>query len=75
MDPSAAPLSAADKSTFLGSADHWRPSSEFHGSPGYADPRPDRRIVINEVLSAPAAPDLDFIELFNSSASPQSLGG
>jgi hypothetical protein len=31
--------------------------------------------VINEVLSAPAAPDLDFIELFNSSASPQSLGG
>ncbi len=75
VDPSAAPLNAADKSTFLGSADHWRPSSEFHGSPGYAGLGPDRRVVINEVHSAPAAPEVDFIELFNTSASPQSLGG
>jgi hypothetical protein len=63
------------KGAYLSTAANWRPSSEFHGSPGYAGSGPDHRVVINEILSASLAPEMDFIELGNASGVSQSLGG
>ena len=74
-NPSAAPPTLPEKALFLGSAESWRPSSEFHGTPGYAGSGPDNRVVINEVLAASIAPSTDFIELLNISGLDQSLGG
>jgi len=74
-DPAAAPTTLPDKEFFLSTAANWRPSSEFHGSPGYAGSGPDNRIVINEILTASLAPEVDFIELANRSGTSQSLGG
>lgn len=74
VDPMAAPLSLPEKAVWLGGAGSWRPSSEFHGSPGYAGAGPDNRIVINEVLSASVTPAVDFIELLNISGVSQSVG-
>jgi hypothetical protein len=74
-NPALAPLTLPDKATWLGTASSWRPSAEFHGSPGYAGSGPDQRVVINEVLSASIAPAVDFVELLNISASTQNPGG
>ncbi|HWB03161.1 MAG TPA: lamin tail domain-containing protein [Verrucomicrobiales bacterium] len=74
-DPGAAPSALPEKATWLGTASSWRPSAEFHGSPGYAGSGPDQRIAINEVLSASVAPGVDFIELLNISGVPQNPGG
>jgi hypothetical protein len=74
-DPGAAPATRAEKESYLNAASSWRPSSEFHGSPGWAGSGPDHRVVINEILSASLAPDVDFIELLNVSGAPQSVGG
>ncbi len=74
-DPGSAPATLPEKSVFLGTAANWRPSSEFHGSPGYAGSGPDNRIVINEILSASLSPSVDFIELLNTSGVSQSVGG
>ncbi|MFN0127998.1 MAG: lamin tail domain-containing protein, partial [Verrucomicrobiales bacterium] len=72
--PAEAPATVAEKNIWLAAAVHWRPSSEFHGSPGRAGAGPDRRIVINEALSASVAPAVDFIELLNVSGIDQSVG-
>jgi len=74
-DPAAAPVTRTEKEAFYNAAANWRPSSEFHGSPGRAGSGPDNRVVINEVRSASLAPQTDFIELLNISGAPQSLGG
>ena len=74
-DPNSAPTTLPDKAAFLGTAGNWRPSAEFHGSPGYAGSGPDNRVVINEILSASLAPSVDFIELLNISGVSQSVGG
>ena len=72
--PSSAPVTLPDKALFLGTATNWRPSSEFHGSPGYAGSGPDNQVVINEISPASIPPDVDFIELFNPSGTSQSIG-
>ena len=74
-NPSSAPTTLPGKAAFLGTPENWRPSSEFHGTPGYAGSGPDNRIVINELLSASIAPATDFIELLNISGVSQSVGG
>ena len=54
----------------------WRASSQPAGSPGADDPEPAvAAIVINEVLTASAPPQQDWIELFNPTASPVDIGG
>lgn len=55
--------------------DSWRPSSEYHGSPGDAGSGPDRRVVINEVLSHSSLPAVDQIELHNRAAEGIEVGG
>lgn len=75
IDAASAPVTPAEKQTFLGTPGNWQPSAEFHGSPGYAGSGPDHRIAINEVLSASLPPATDFIELLNISGSTQDTGG
>ena len=51
---------------------NWVPSVSFHGSPGAIGLPNDQPIVINEVSSNSTN---DFIELFNATADPISVGG
>ena len=53
----------------------WRSSSEFGGSPGYAGEGPRGDIVINEVLAHTDPPQVDSIELFNTTDAPIDIGG
>ncbi|HKX61044.1 MAG TPA: chitobiase/beta-hexosaminidase C-terminal domain-containing protein, partial [Verrucomicrobiae bacterium] len=54
----------------------WRASADAGGSPGADDPPPNiPGIVINEVLSASTAPDIDRIELFNPTSQSVGIGG
>lgn len=73
-DPESAPLSVDKKSAWLAEPHHWRPSSEFHGSPGVAGADPDNRIFINEVVAAPLPGDTDGIELLNVSGHTVAVG-
>jgi len=62
------------------SADHnnsenWRASSEFNGSPGAMGSGPDGRIVINEVLSHTDLPQIDSIELHNTTGAEIDITG
>lgn len=74
-DTSTAPTTAADRGAWLSQPDHWRSSSEFHGSPGVAGAGPDNRIAINEILVTPGAgaEDEAFAELYNRAANPLDL--
>ncbi len=47
----------------------WRSSSEFNGSPGSTGLGPDNRVVINEVLAHTDLPEIDSIELYNTTGS------
>lgn len=53
----------------------WRSSSEYGGSPGAAGLGPDNRIVLNEVLAHTDDPQVDSIELFNTTAGALDIGG
>ncbi|MFM1769208.1 MAG: hypothetical protein RJA22_1737 [Verrucomicrobiota bacterium] len=55
----------------------WRPSGSLGGSPGSTDPGAPAipTVYVNEVLSAPVAPDVDAVELFNPGSSPVNIGG
>jgi hypothetical protein len=61
-----------------GRKDSWRSSAYINGSPGWDDsniiPNPGA-IVINEVLAHSHAEASDWIELYNTTASPVNLGG
>lgn len=54
---------------------NWRSSSELHGSPGWAGAGPDRRVVINELMTHTDLPLVDAIELFNTTTNDVDLGG
>jgi len=56
-------------------ADNWRSSSEYGGTPGAAGLGPDNRIVINEVFTHTDDPNVDAIELLNTTGEPIDLGG
>jgi len=75
INPLLVPLSAAAKSAWLSAPVSWRPSSEYSGSPGAAGLGPDNRIVINEILPAPAAPEAEAIELISQAVTPVDLSG
>lgn len=72
---SDAPRTAAEKSAWLGNPRQWRPSSEFHGSPGTLGIGPDNRILINEILASPLDGDSDGIEFLNRSGATISMEG
>jgi hypothetical protein len=74
IDPAAA-QAASSRDEYLSVGSHWRPSAEFHGSPGWAGTGPDNRVVVNEVLTASIAPETDAIELLNTTGGPISIGG
>jgi len=56
----------------------WAAGDSIGGSPGRLEPvnaEPLRAVVINEFLAHTDAPQVDFIELFNSGSQPIDLGG
>ena len=61
-------------------ADHtiganWRSSSEYGGTPGQAGAGPQNDVVINEVLTHTDIPQVDAIELHNTTGVPIDVGG
>jgi hypothetical protein len=55
---------------------NWRASANPFGSPGADDPEPGiLLILVNEILSASAPPDVDAIELFNPTGAIVDVGG
>ncbi len=73
--PREAPLTSAAKSAWLSDALHWRPSSQFHGSPGADGSEVRGPIVINELMVAPPAGGQDGVELLNLTGETVALGG
>jgi len=57
------------------SSDNWRSSSEYGGTPGRTGAGPQSDIVINEVLSHTDKPQVDAIELHNTTGAPVDVGG
>ena len=53
----------------------WRSSNEFGGSPGAAGTGPIRDVVINEILTHTDLPQIDVIELHNTTDKSMNLGG
>ncbi|MGK0189779.1 MAG: hypothetical protein ACI9R3_005597, partial [Verrucomicrobiales bacterium] len=74
-DGSGSSLELIDPGAALDEASSWRPSSEFHGSPGYDGSGPDNRVVINEVVASPLGAAMDAIELLNTSNALIDLSG
>jgi len=54
---------------------NWRPSCEYHGSPGSAGIGRDDRVVINEILAHTDPPLSDTIELSNLKATAVDISG
>jgi len=73
-DFSAAPSTQPALDAYLEGGSRWRPSSEFHGSPGRAGNGPDNRIVFNEVLAHTDPPALDRFELYNPTGIAVDMG-
>ena len=69
------PTAQPELNAFLANGERWRPSSEYHGSPGRDGAGPDNRVVFNELLSQPGAGQLDWFELVNTTPGTLSLGG
>ena len=74
-DGAASTLELIDPADDPASAGSWRPSSEFNGSPGSAGAGPDNRIVVNEVLSHTDLPQVDAIEIYNTTGGPIEITG
>jgi len=55
--------------------DNWRGSSEFGGTPGAAGAGPVVDVVVNEVLANCQGPDVDAIELVNTTGGDIDVGG
>ncbi len=75
INPSRAPITTEAKSAWLNDPFNWRPSAEFHGSPGTAGTGPDNRIVINEFLAAPTNSLTEAIEFKNTTGAEIDLSG
>jgi hypothetical protein len=71
---SLVPLSLTQTNHVLDYWQNWRASSYRDGSPGADDPAPVTNIVLNEVL-AHTDPDNDWIEIYNTTASPVTFSG
>jgi hypothetical protein len=56
--------------------DGWRPSWQFGGNPGAADPGPDlHAVVVSEILAHTDGPDGDWVELMNTSGAAVDIDG
>lgn len=75
VDEEGAPASPAERTAWLSDGWNWRPSVEFHGSPGVAGEEPPASIVINEVMAAPEVGGSDAIELVNPTGVTVDLSG
>jgi hypothetical protein len=75
INPARVPLTTETKTTWLNDPFNWRPSAEFHGSPGAAGTGPDNRIVINEFIPAPTNGLPEAIEIKNTTPQEINLGG
>ena len=58
-----------------GQAAAWRASIEYGGSPGAPGRAAFRDVVVNEVLAHSDPPDVDAVELYNSTNQPIDVGG
>ena len=74
-DGAASTLELADPTGDPSQSSSWRPSSEFNGTPGSAGSGADNRIVVNEVLAHTDLPDVDTIELYNTTAAAIDISG
>ena len=54
---------------------NWRSSYEYGGTPGTAGLGAVNRVVVNEVLTNEDAPQVDAIELLNTTSAPINIGG
>ena len=74
IDPAAIAEVLPDKNLDLDKGNNWRPTSEFHGSPGRDGAGADNRVVFNEILSNPNPPGVDAFELLNTQSGAIGIG-
>ncbi|MBN2473466.1 MAG: lamin tail domain-containing protein [Pirellulales bacterium] len=75
IDPQAVPPAEPDRTAYLQDGNHWRSSSEYGGSPGAGGEGPRGDVLVNEVLTHTDWPQIDTIELINTTGSPIDVGG
>jgi len=74
-DGNGSTLELVDLHGNCGDGSHWRPSSEYGGSPGKPGIGPTAEVVINEVLVNVFDPAGDRIELYNRTGGTIDVGG
>ena len=75
LAPDDAPSTPEAKTAWLSDPLNWHASAAFHGSPGTPTTEPAPRVIINEILAAPADGQGDAVELFNAGDAPVDLSG
>ncbi|NQU23007.1 MAG: lamin tail domain-containing protein, partial [Candidatus Nealsonbacteria bacterium] len=73
-DPDAVPTDALLRTDYMNRGENWMASVRYGGTPG-EDAEPAVGVVVNEVLSHTDWPDVDTIELLNTTAGPIDVGG
>jgi hypothetical protein len=74
-DGNASSLQIIDTEGDYNSQSNWRSSIEYGGSPGVDALEPFYDVVVNEVLSHSDLPQVDFVELFNSTGAEIDISG
>ena len=74
-DGSGSTLEIVDPAGDHADPDSWRSSSEYGGSPGTAGAGPRSDVVVNEVLTHTDDPQVDTIELHNTTGGDIDVGG
>ncbi|MFT5523515.1 MAG: hypothetical protein ACI9HK_001462, partial [Pirellulaceae bacterium] len=74
-DGNAASLHVIDTEADYNAQTNWRSSIEYGGSPGGDALEPFYDVVVNEVLSHSDLPDVDFVELLNTTPNPINISG
>ena len=74
-DGNGSSLEVIDLDGDLNDGDNWRGSTEYGGSPGSAGLGDFADVIVNEVLSHTDPPQVDAIELHNTSDIPVNVGG
>ncbi len=65
-DGNSSSLEVLDVSGDYNTGDNWQSSVDFGGSPATSGRAADERVVINEILAHTDAPDVDSVELYNT---------
>ena len=74
-DGNGSTLEVVDVQADYGQTGNWRSSTEFGGTPGATGLGPVNDVVINEILTHTDLPEIDAIELLNTTNQPIDLGG